>query len=443
MSSGGALPAGLRPKWVPTFFSPPPYAPKGVGNGVKRENRTKAKEKGGILIASPPHPSNDDGERRTASGVYTPQPQHTRWRCALLPAPPPPPPPPHPTRPENSAPYTPHRAQLRENQRRSARPHSASRSRRARRRTARCTLQQARRTHDAAGDARERPQRLAHHTTPHVSLPTRVSQGALHPDPRKGQRRHCYTVNLRKGLVPIQDSVRSLELDLTTPPENSDNTPSQIAFSDDGKRLFASVKGRKDSAGFLAVWTVNDDGSLSKDFEKNTPDGGQNPASLTLVRGADALMNTDIGNGINIFDFGNGSAKAVDTQSLKLDGSKHTAWGEFSDATRNYYIMSRSDSDTEIYTEISIDPESLEVKLVNEYPQRKGSFPIDQEVALIDGKDTSYLLFPGSMTIEILSLVKPGAAEQRDAFDIARAAKSIGATLNAANIQGIQAFFTG
>jgi hypothetical protein len=65
------------------------------------------------------------------------------------------------------------------------------------------------------------------------------------------------------------------------------------------------------------------------------------------------------------------------------------------------------------------------------------------------------------MTIEILSLVKPGAAEQRDvcasvlllfykirdicpqAFDIARAAKSIGATLNATNIQGIQAFFTG
>ncbi|KAJ7263945.1 hypothetical protein C8J57DRAFT_1333208 [Mycena rebaudengoi] len=250
----------------------------------------------------------------------------------------------------------------------------------------------------------------------------------------------CYTVDLRKGLVPIQDSVRSLELDLKTPPENPDNTPSQIAFSDDGKRLFASVKGSKDSAGFLAVWTVNDDGSLSEDFEKNTPDGGQNPASLTLVRGADALMNTDIGNGINIFDFGNGSAKAVNTQSLKLDGSKHTAWGEFSDATRNYYI---SDSDTDIYTEISIDPESLEVKLVNEYPQKKGSFPIDQEVALIDGKDTSYLLSPGSMTIEILSLVKPGAAEQRDAFDIAKAAKSIGATLNAANIQGIQAFFTG
>ncbi|KAJ7147475.1 hypothetical protein C8R43DRAFT_531093 [Mycena crocata] len=251
----------------------------------------------------------------------------------------------------------------------------------------------------------------------------------------------CYTVDLRKGLVPIPDSVRSLNLKLTTPPENADNTPSQILFSDDGKRLFVSVKGSKDNAGFLAVWTVNDDGSLSQDFEKNTPNGGANPASLTSIRGADALLNTDIGNGINIFDFGkNGSAKAEKTQDLKIDGSIHTAWSEFSDATRNYYI---SDSDTAIYTELSVDPNTLEVKGVNQYPQKKGSFPIDQEVALINGKDTTYLLSPGSMTIEILSLVAPGEAKQQDAFDLVKAANSIGATMNAANIQGIQAFFTG
>ncbi|KAJ7097198.1 hypothetical protein B0H15DRAFT_902565 [Mycena belliarum] len=250
----------------------------------------------------------------------------------------------------------------------------------------------------------------------------------------------CYTVDLRKGLVPIPNSVRSLNLKLTTPPENPDNTPSQILFADDGKRLFASVKGSKDAAGFVAAWTVNADGSLSDDFVKNTPDGGQNPASLTVVRGADALMNTDIGRGINILDFGNGSTKAEKTQDLAIGGSAHTAWGEFSDATRNYYI---SDSDTDLYTEININPKTLEVKGVKQYPQKKGSFPIDQEVALLDGKDTSYLLSPGTMTIEVLALTAPGAAQQKDAFDMAKAAKAVGATLSAANVQGIQAFFTG
>ncbi|KAJ7066459.1 hypothetical protein C8F01DRAFT_1248474 [Mycena amicta] len=252
----------------------------------------------------------------------------------------------------------------------------------------------------------------------------------------------CYTVDLRKGLVPIQNSVRSLNLKLTTPPANPDNTPSQILFSDDGKRLFASVKGSKDNTGFVAVWTVNDDGSLSDDFVKNTPDGGANPASLTIVRGADALMNTDIGKGINLFDFSGdkNNGTQAKTQDLGLSGSSHTAWGEFSDQTQNYYI---SDSDTAVYTEISIDPKSLEVKGVRAYPQKKGSFPIDQEVALIDGKDTAFLLSPGAMTVQILHLNAPGQATQQDDFDLAKAASGIGATLNAANMQGINAFFTG
>ncbi|KAJ6511270.1 hypothetical protein C8R47DRAFT_1182314 [Mycena vitilis] len=249
----------------------------------------------------------------------------------------------------------------------------------------------------------------------------------------------CYNVDLRKGLVPIANSVRPLNLKLSTPPANADNTPSQILFSDDGKRLFASVKGSQGNTGFVAVWTVNADGSLSPDFQKNTPNGGSNPASLTVVRGADALMNTDIGKGINLLDFGNGSTTAK-TQDLQINGAVHTAWGEFSDATKNYYI---SDSDTAIYTELSIDATNLEVKGVNQYPQKKGSFPIDQEVALINGKDTAYLLSPGSMTIQILTLDAPGKATQQADFDLAKAASGIGATLNGANIQGINAFFTG
>ncbi|KAF8208222.1 hypothetical protein K438DRAFT_1713053 [Mycena galopus ATCC 62051] len=253
----------------------------------------------------------------------------------------------------------------------------------------------------------------------------------------------CYTVDLRKGLVPIQNSVRSLNLNLKTPPENPDNTPSQILFSDDGKRLFASVKRSQGNTGFVAVWTVNDDGSLSPNFEKNTPNGGANPASLTVVRGADALMNTDIGKGLNILDFGNGGTQAQ-TQDIQIGGSIHTAWGEFSDATKNYYIVNCFTNISQaLYSELSIDPNSLQVQGVKQYPQKNGSFPIDQEVATINAKDTAYLLSPGAMTIQILSLVAPGNAQQQNDFDLAKAASGIGATLNPNNIQGINAFFTG
>lgn len=85
---------------------------------------------------------------------------------------------------------------------------------------------------------------------------------------------------------------------------------------------------------------------------KNTPNGGQNPASLTIIRGADALMNTDIGKGLNILDFGgNASTTADKTQDLKIGGSIHTAWGEFSDATGNYYIVSPSSPSDALITE--------------------------------------------------------------------------------------------
>ncbi|KAF7343437.1 hypothetical protein MVEN_01776400 [Mycena venus] len=245
----------------------------------------------------------------------------------------------------------------------------------------------------------------------------------------------CYSVDLKKGLVPIQNSVRSLNLKLKTPPENPDNTPSQILFSDDGKRLFASVKGSKGNTGFVAVWTVNDDGSLSPDFEKNVPNGGANPASLTVVRGADALMNTDIGKGINILDFGNGSTKAK-TQDLQIGGEHPHGVGRVLGCHEE--LLHRSQGLFSFVANLS-----CLLKPHQQYPQKKGSFPIDQEVALLDGKDTAYLLSPGAMTIQILALKAPGDAQQLDDFDIAKAASNIGATLNAANIQGINAFFTG
>ncbi|EJD36585.1 hypothetical protein AURDEDRAFT_174363 [Auricularia subglabra TFB-10046 SS5] len=255
----------------------------------------------------------------------------------------------------------------------------------------------------------------------------------------------CYKSDLRRGLVPIPNTVRSLGLSLTTPPSSEDNTPSQIVFADDGKRLFASVKGSAAGPGFIAVWEVNDDGSLSEQFTKNAPQGGASPASLTFVRGADAILNTDLAaGGFSIFNFANGTAggqgQRLTAQSAltQIGGARHAAWSEFSDATRNYYI---SDLAVGELTEVQIDPATLQAQVVAQHPLPAGA--IDQEVNLIDGKDTIFLISPSTMTMEVLSLVAPGNVQPKQSFDLAAAAAQAGVPLSPANVQGVNGFFTG
>lgn len=209
------------------------------------------------------------------------------------------------------------------------------------------------------------------------------------------------------------------------------------------------MKGSAGNPGFLAVWEVNDDGSLSENFTKNVPAGGNSPASLTFVRGADALLNTDAtSGGYNIFDFGagaaangtaaNGASLVAQSALTPIGKASHAAWSEFSDATRNYYI---SDSQVAALTEVEIDPATLQTKVVQQVPLPAPA--IDQEVNLINGKDTIFLVSPKTMTMEVLSLVAPGQIEKKQSFDLAAAAAQAGVPLSPANVQGVNGFFTG
>lgn len=248
---------------------------------------------------------------------------------------------------------------------------------------------------------------------------------------------NCYTQDPTRGLTAIPNTMRLLGLNQTTPPSGPANTASQILFADDGKRLFASVKGQPDAPGFIAAWTVADDGSLSQDFERNVPaDGGALPFSMTLVRGADAILNTDPALGFSVYEFD--GTKATSDKGVVIEGQGAACWSEFSDVTKNYYI---TDIMTSQLTEVEVNTETLESTIVKQYPQPEGSSTIDNEIVTVGQKDFIYIMSPGTMRIEALALVGPGDAQPIQSFDIAAAAQIAGITVSTPNLQGVNAFF--
>lgn len=130
----------------------------------------------------------------------------------------------------------------------------------------------------------------------------------------------CFYVDKTAGLTPIAKTVRSLNLNQTTPATGPAGTASHIVFSEDNSQLIVSVKGVPPTPGFLAVWDVAADGSLSQDFQSIAPaSGGLLPFSMTVIDGQNAILATDAGLGFDIFDLA--AAAASSDPSASADAS--------------------------------------------------------------------------------------------------------------------------
>lgn len=158
--------------------------------------------------------------------------------------------------------------------------------------------------------------------------------------------------------MPISNSLRSLSLNQTTPPNGPPGTTSHVIFSEDGSKLIASVKGVPPTPGFLAVWDVAADGSLSQDFTKvSPPAGGLLPFSMTVVEGQNAVLVTDPGVGFDLIDLSASTLSSPNTTSAKdsaipITGQSATCWSSFSSKTGNFYL---TDIGTSIVTEVNVD----------------------------------------------------------------------------------------
>jgi len=251
----------------------------------------------------------------------------------------------------------------------------------------------------------------------------------------------CFAVDKAKGTVaPIANTVRSLKLNQTTPATGPAGTASHVVFSEDGSKLVASVKGVPPTPGFFAVWDVAQDGSLSADFEASQPTtGGLLPFSMTVIPGKNAILATDAGLGVDIFDMSappqQGIAAGKST-TLKIDGQGATCWSSFSPKTGNFYV---TDIGTSLVSEIALD-DNLKPTLVKQYPQGDGVATIDNDIVSVGNNDFMFVLAPNATQVKVLSLNAPGKAAALQTLDIAGPAKAAGLTINAGNLQGMTTF---
>ncbi|KAJ7850090.1 hypothetical protein B0H13DRAFT_2401778 [Mycena leptocephala] len=211
----------------------------------------------------------------------------------------------------------------------------------------------------------------------------------------------CYTFDAGEGLTPMSNTIRSLNLNQTTPATGPSNTPSQIIFSPDEKQLIVSVK-----AGYLAVWNVNADGSLSTNFR--TVAGGILPFSLLYVPGKNAIIASDPGAGLG-YDIFNLDTDA--TVSFSIPGQALTCWSVYSNESGNFYMV------------------DVGVSTITEQYNVGMDGPIDTDIATIDKKDFMYSLAANATGLTVLSVNGPGQAEIYQRVDIAGPAKAVNLSL--------------
>ncbi|KAI0676037.1 hypothetical protein C8Q78DRAFT_365992 [Trametes maxima] len=246
---------------------------------------------------------------------------------------------------------------------------------------------------------------------------------------------NCFTVDRSVGLVSVPNTLRSVPLNKTTPPAGPAGTASQIVFNHDETKLLVSVKGAPPiSVGFLAVWDINTDGSLSPQFTQVPPvKGGAVTFSLTPIPGKNAFLSTDASVGFSVFDFDD-LAKSTLTP---IPGQQATCWSQFSNQSGTFFL---TDVTTSILTEVSVD-QNLQGSIVKQYPLGPGAGTIDDTIATINGKDFLYVHAANFTSVDVLAIgATPGTAERIFTLDFGGPARAAGISVDPLNLQGMTHF---
>jgi len=246
----------------------------------------------------------------------------------------------------------------------------------------------------------------------------------------------CFVIDIELGLVTKPNTLRTLPLNQTTPATGPAGSASQLVFSEDGTQLIASIKGIPPTPGYLAVWEVAKDGSLSQDHTAIAPPtGGLLPFSMTVIPGKNAILVTDPEVGFDIFDISTGGNSSK-SSAVPIPGQSATCWSSYSNKTGNYYL---TDINTSTVTEVNVD-QDLKGIVVKQYQQQKMSATIDSEIATIGDKDFLYVLAPNATAVHVLVLNGPGNATNFKSFDFASPFNGTGLPIDPNNLQGMSLY---
>jgi len=246
----------------------------------------------------------------------------------------------------------------------------------------------------------------------------------------------CFTADEQKGLVPVPNTNRALNLKQTTPPTGPPNTVSDIIFSEDETKLLVSVKGIPPTPGRISAFDVNaEDCSLSETSVDSTPSqGGVVPFSMTIIPGKNAVLNTDAAVGFAVYDFSQGATAS--STIVPIEGQGATCWSNFSPKTGTFFL---TDILTSTVTEVKVD-DSLQGSIVKQYPLAAGSGTIDNAIATINGNDFLYVLSANATSIDVMSLPAAGQATSLQTIDFSPLAAQIGLAVNKIDLQGMAVF---
>jgi hypothetical protein len=166
----------------------------------------------------------------------------------------------------------------------------------------------------------------------------------------------CFAVDAKAGLTGIVDTVRPTGINQTTPATGPAGSVSHVIFNEDGSQLIASIKGTPTDPGFLAVWDVAGDGSLSGNFTTVAPPaGGALPFGMNLIPGINAVLATDPAEGFDVIGLSGVSGASKNStggvsSANNVTGQGALCWTSHSAKTGNFYM---TDILTSLVTEVS------------------------------------------------------------------------------------------
>ena len=212
----------------------------------------------------------------------------------------------------------------------------------------------------------------------------------------------CFSVS-KKGLSPLSNSVRLLDVTQTNPPKSGVNTVSDILFNHDHSRLLVSVKGDPAATpGFIANFQITTPFKLSQTAVKSTPDKAVFPFGMKLVGDSkDIVLDADPRFGVSVSKLSPVTGAIVSSSSLAIINQTAICWSSYSPSTGNFYL---TDAGNAQLTEVSVSHQGPTVKLVSTKMLEGIGGRIDQIVASTPIGDFLYVLAPTAGAVNVVKL---------------------------------------